>query len=311
MIRTQYYVQGPFGVPDFSGPAELNILGQWVTADIQLVPLSVLEAIDLVAAAMADPGFAPEDLDGNAHTAAIGPRGVRVENHFVEHVQGEFTLDDAFRVLIDFWDYCRQADPEEADAYRREYADEYGRDPLAGIRDLQNTGFEIREGRCAIGPRPVAGAADLADAVGEMYSCEAEDAVLVWNRLPIRLTYRYDIAVLLDDLVPLLEEVRRPGFSGTEVFWGSDTFRAEWKLTPEGGGLRIRARWHSTLGNHESSLTERGDVTVGAKEFVGAWCKVLRRIVTDVEAGSVELADDGFLVRAKALLGTTTTGATG
>ncbi|GLV99373.1 hypothetical protein ABTX82_07430 [Streptomyces lavendulae] len=48
-----------------------------------------------------------------------------------------------------------------------------------------------------------------------------------------------------------------------------------------------------------------------AKEFVGAWCKVLRRIVTDVEAGSVELADDGFLVRAKALLGTTTTGATG
>ncbi|ATZ28357.1 hypothetical protein SLAV_32925 [Streptomyces lavendulae subsp. lavendulae] len=124
VIRTQYYVQGPFGVPDFSGPAELNILGQWVTADIQLVPLSVLEAIDLVAAAMADPGFAPEDLDGNAHTATIGPRGVRVENHFVEHVQGEFTLDDAFRVLVDFWDYCRQANPEEVDAYRREYADE-------------------------------------------------------------------------------------------------------------------------------------------------------------------------------------------
>ncbi|MFE9636058.1 hypothetical protein [Streptomyces sp. NPDC006463] len=311
MIRTQYYVQGPFGVPSFSGPAELKFLGQWVTADIQLVPLAILEAIDLVTAAQANPGFAPEDLDGNAHTVTIGPQGVRVENYFVEHVQGEFTLDDAFRVLVDFWDYCCLANPEKADSRRREYADEYGRDPLAGIRDLRGTEFEIREGRCAIGPRPVAEAADLADAVGEMYSSESEDAVLVWNRVPIRLTYRYDIAVLLDDLVPLLEEVRRPGFSGAEVFWGSDTFSAEWKLTPEGGDLRIRARWHSTLGNHESSLTERGDVTVGAMEFVSEWCKILRRIVTDAEAGSVELADDDLLVRAKTLLGTTTTEATG
>lgn len=152
--------------------------------------------------------------------------------------------------------------------------------------------------------------ADGEKAVGEMYSSGAEDAVLVWNRVPIRLTYRYDIAVLLDDLVPLLEEVRRPEFSGAGVFWGSDTFSAEWELTREGGDLRIRARWHSTLGNHESSLTERGDVTVGAQEFVGEWSRILRRVVTDAEAGSVELADDDLLVRAKALLRTTTTEAT-
>ncbi|UUY46887.1 hypothetical protein NRK68_06455 [Streptomyces yangpuensis] len=135
MIRTKYYVEDAFGVPSFSGPAELNILGQWVTADIQLSPLSVLEAIDLVAEAKANPRFTPEDLDGNAHTVTISPQGVRVENYFVEHVQGEYTLDDAFRVLVDFWDYCCVANPQKADSRRREYVAEYGLDPLAGIRD--------------------------------------------------------------------------------------------------------------------------------------------------------------------------------
>ncbi|MET9362862.1 hypothetical protein ABZX93_18350 [Streptomyces sp. NPDC006632] len=139
MIRTQYYVQDAFGGPEFSGSSELSILGQWVTADIQLSPLSVLEAIDLVAQARADSGFVPEDLDGNAHTATISPQGVRVENHFVEHVRGDFTLDDTFRILVDFWDYCCQAHPEKVDARRRQYAEENGHDPLIGIRDFLGT----------------------------------------------------------------------------------------------------------------------------------------------------------------------------
>ncbi|MEU8583627.1 hypothetical protein [Streptomyces abikoensis] len=54
-------------------------------------------------AAKADPDLVPEDLDGNAHTTTISPRGVSVENHFAEHVEGE-------------------------------YAQEHGRDPLAGVR---------------------------------------------------------------------------------------------------------------------------------------------------------------------------------
>ncbi|MEU2393724.1 hypothetical protein [Streptomyces sp. NPDC007369] len=134
MTRTKYYVEGAFGAPSFAGPDELMFLGEWVTADIQLSPLSVLEAIDLVTAARTDPGFVPEDLDGNAHTATISPQGVRVENHCVEHVR---------------------------------------------IRALPETGFEIREGHTASAPRLFAEAADLADAVAEMYSSESEDAVLV------------------------------------------------------------------------------------------------------------------------------------
>ncbi|MEU3722805.1 hypothetical protein [Streptomyces sp. NPDC031705] len=160
--------------------------------------------------------------------------------------------------------------------------------------------FSIQAGCPAV--RRCESAADMADAVGELYSSDAEDAILVWNLVPIRVPYGYDLAALVDDVVPLLEEVRRPDFSETDVFWGSDTFSAEWHIVREGDSLRIGARWHSTLGNYESLLAERGDSVIPVEEFVGEWGKVLRRIVADIESQSVELEDDDIFVRAKALL---------
>ncbi|MFG2336647.1 hypothetical protein [Streptomyces yangpuensis] len=160
--------------------------------------------------------------------------------------------------------------------------------------------FSIQVGCPAV--RRCGSATDMADAVGEMYPSEGEDAVLVWNLVPVRLSYGHDLAVLLDDLVPLLEEIRRPGFSNTEVFWGSDTFSAEWGIVREGDSLRIRASWHSMLGGYESLLAERGDAVVPVWDFIGEWAKVLRRIVTDIEVERVELQDYDLFRRAKALL---------
>ncbi|KOV18308.1 hypothetical protein ABZZ01_30905 [Streptomyces virginiae] len=142
----------------------------------------------------------------------------------------------------------------------------------------------------------------MADAVGEMYPTEGEDAILVWNLVPVRLSYGHDLAALLDDLVPLLEAIRRPGFSETEVFWGADTFAAEWRIVRQADLLRIHARWHSTLGNYEALLAERGDVVVPAADFIGEWVKVLRRIVTDIEAERVEFEDVDLFLRTTALL---------
>ncbi|MEU8462797.1 hypothetical protein [Streptomyces sp. NPDC029003] len=46
-----------------------------------------------------------------------------------------YGVKDAFQVLVDFWDYCCLANPQKAASRRHEYAEEHGRDPLAGIRD--------------------------------------------------------------------------------------------------------------------------------------------------------------------------------
>ncbi|AOR32986.1 hypothetical protein BFF78_19660 [Streptomyces fodineus] len=137
MIRTQYYARDEkFRTPRFTGPAELKVLGAWVSGDIQLSPLAILEAIDLVRLAQSDPGFSPEEMDGNAYTATFSPQGVAIENHFLEHVQGDFPLDTVLAVLLDFWDYYVLGRPEEVVPYWNEYVKENGRDPLAGLRNV-------------------------------------------------------------------------------------------------------------------------------------------------------------------------------
>ncbi|GAA2362158.1 hypothetical protein GCM10010246_61360 [Streptomyces cuspidosporus] len=148
----------------------------------------------------------------------------------------------------------------------------------------------------------VESAEDMADAVGQLYPLETEHAVLVWNRVPVLLEYRYDIPVLLDDLVPLLEEVRRPEFSETRVYWGSDTFSAEWQIRRDGALLDIHSRWMAVSGGYEFLLNDRSQLTVEINSFVAEWLKVLRRITYDLGAQTVHFEDDDLVVRVKALL---------
>ncbi|WP_141578035.1 hypothetical protein [Actinomadura sp. WMMA1423] len=143
---------------------------------------------------------------------------------------------------------------------------------------------------------------DMADATGQMYPMGTEDAILFWNRVPVRLEYRYDIPVLLDDLVSLLEEVQSPEFSQTEVYWGSDTFSAEWNIVRDGDSLRIDSRWNGVHGSYESLLNDRSQLTVRIDSFVAEWLKVLRRITSDLAIRHVRLEDDDIATRAETLL---------
>ncbi|MES9601921.1 MULTISPECIES: hypothetical protein [Actinomadura] len=147
----------------------------------------------------------------------------------------------------------------------------------------------------------VGSAEDMADATGQMYPMDTEDAILFWNRVPVRLEYRYDIAVLLDDLVPLLEEVQNPEFSQTQIHWGSDTFSTEWNIARDGDSLRIDSRWDSIHGSYEFLLNERSQLTVRIESFVAEWLKVLRRITSDLAIRHVRLEDDDIATRAKTL----------
>jgi hypothetical protein len=147
----------------------------------------------------------------------------------------------------------------------------------------------------------VESAEDMADATGQMYPMDTEDAILFWNRVPVRLEYRYDIPVLLDDLVPLLEEIQNPEFSQTQVHWGSDTFSTEWNIVRDGDSLSIESCWDSVHGSYEFLLNERSQLTVRTDSFVAEWLKVLHRITSDLTIRHVRLEDDDIATRAKTL----------
>ncbi|PKW19531.1 hypothetical protein [Saccharopolyspora spinosa] len=150
--------------------------------------------------------------------------------------------------------------------------------------------------------RPPDVAADMSDAIGEIYPLETEDAILIWNLVPIRLSYRYDLSVLVDDLVPLLEKVQEDEFTSGSTHWGSDTFSAEWKIVRTGQDLTITAKWLSTLGNYEELLNARAVVSTSLSTFVHELTKLLIRTSSDINAVGVELEDQDIFQRAEAII---------
>ncbi|MCD0483389.1 hypothetical protein LO771_13495 [Streptacidiphilus sp. ASG 303] len=127
-ITDYYSLDGK--APRYTGPEELSVLGQWVDSDIQLSPYSVLQVLDLVRKAEQDVFAVTEEFGGNAHTTEISPKGVSIENDWVEHVRGTFTLDQALDVLLDFWEFCKVCLGEKSEQVHREWVAEHGRDPL-------------------------------------------------------------------------------------------------------------------------------------------------------------------------------------
>lgn len=149
----------------------------------------------------------------------------------------------------------------------------------------------------------VDGVADnLADAITLLYPVDTDVLIVSWNLVPIVLTYGEDVQVVVDDVVVLLEQLQDPGTRTARVYWGSSTFRAEWRLRREGGILVVDSRWDSTLGSYESLLNERSRLTVDTAVFTREWLKVLRRLVEDIAAKAVRLEDADMLRRARALL---------
>ncbi|MFI1914811.1 hypothetical protein [Nocardia sp. NPDC020380] len=143
---------------------------------------------------------------------------------------------------------------------------------------------------------------DFAEAVSQIYWDAEEYAVLVWNWVPILLSYSDDISVMLHDLVPLLEEVQRPGFVGCRVQWGSNTFLAQWDFSRDRELLVIDASWQSTNGSYEHLLSNRPRVSMPIRVFVDEWSKILRQILADFDSMAVVIADHDILQRTRGLL---------
>jgi hypothetical protein len=146
------------------------------------------------------------------------------------------------------------------------------------------------------------------DAVSKVYSPDTEYMVLSWDLVPVAVDYHYDMYVLVDDIVLMLEGLLAEDFSEVRVAWGSSSFRAVWWIRPKESGdgpreLVLDSEWDCILGSYEFLLNERREITVERDEFIGRWFALLRKLVADVEAKNVRMEDTMMFDRAKALIG--------
>jgi hypothetical protein len=105
-------------------------------------------------------------------------------------------------------------------------------------------------------------AADFSEAITFAYAKDTEPAVLSWNHVLVAIDYHYDVSVMAEDVVDLLEELEDPGFPETCVNWGSSTFQGQWAIRATLGDLVLTSWWGEVHGSYEFLLNERSELTV-------------------------------------------------
>ncbi|SFF40258.1 hypothetical protein SAMN04487969_13421 [Paenibacillus algorifonticola] len=122
-------------------------------------------------------------------------------------------------------------------------------------------------------------AENLSDAIESSFPLLTENVVIKWNYVPILLSYKYDISIMIDDILEILEVIKED--SGTKtVYWASNTFAHVWHLSWDSTQLVINAEWGDIAGGMELLLQNSGNVTLKRQSFVSEWKRVLRNLIT-------------------------------
>lgn len=120
----------------------------------------------------------------------------------------------------------------------------------------------------------------LGEAVETVFPLNTESAILVWHHLYIALSYKYDVSVIIDDVISMLVVLMRPGPGHHEVQWASNTFLARWTLDwDEEGQLAVDAEWSSVVGVPECAVQKAGGICIPKEQFVAEWKDLLGTIL--------------------------------
>lgn len=130
---------------------------------------------------------------------------------------------------------------------------------------------------------------NLGEAVETAFPLNTESAVVVWHHLYIALSYKYDLSVMIIDLMSMLRTLTRPGPGTHEVQWASNTFLSHWVLQWSAEGeLAIDAEWTSVVGVPEYVLNRTGGVCIRKSQFLAEWKEVLGRVLATLTASGYE-----------------------
>ncbi|MDZ8055685.1 MAG: hypothetical protein RMX68_026880 [Aulosira sp. ZfuVER01] len=132
---------------------------------------------------------------------------------------------------------------------------------------------------------------DFAELIEAIFPMQTEDVFLIWNWVPVRLNYKYDLSVMIEDLIPLLAKLIDSDSGSHRVYWGSNTFRAEWIIDWANGQLNIASQWDSIAGNYEELLNSRSKLEISQDLFLREWKALLRKIVELIDNMNIIVTD--------------------
>lgn len=135
------------------------------------------------------------------------------------------------------------------------------------------------------------------DAMESVFPLYGEHAVLVWNHIPILLSYKYDLSCMVEDLLLIIEELQSRHSGELTNHWVSNTFAHEWRFEWSDNRLTIESKW-GEIGNGLDELLRRsGPVTLDIEAFMAEWKRVLGNVVEALRRAGHEEAESADMAR--------------
>lgn len=126
----------------------------------------------------------------------------------------------------------------------------------------------------------------LEHAIETAFVSDTEDAFLNWQGVSIPLSYKYDISIMIEDLMFLIGEIKSADVGNLKITWPSNTFQAVWQVSWADGRILCQSEWHSVSGNIEGVLRATESIEMDIQDFLSEWKAPLQRVIEGLhEAG--------------------------
>src|SRR5438128_712566 len=124
----------------------------------------------------------------------------------------------------------------------------------------------------ASNPRSVAdhdaGDDSLDDAIETVFPLHTEHALLAWNHIYVPLSYKYDFAVIINDVLDIIQAIQTSAQGSHSVHWPSNTFAAIWNMQWDQGMIAVQSKWNCVLGETEAMLAGRPVIRIPCEDIV-------------------------------------------
>lgn len=133
----------------------------------------------------------------------------------------------------------------------------------------------------------------LGEAIETIFPLRTDFALLVWNNVYVPLTYKYDISIMINDIILMLDSVAVKEEGSITVVWPSNTFRTQWTLSWSATDLAITTTWESVLGGTESMLNRVPSLSLDKNTFLLEWKPLLNKIRDSIlmNSGNMDTKD--------------------
>jgi hypothetical protein len=113
--------------------------------------------------------------------------------------------------------------------------------------------------------------ASLSDAIQTVFPMDTERMIMVWNYVHIPLGYKYDVSLMVDDIIVLCNDILRAQEGRRRVHWPSNSFAVIWDLVWDAGTVAVNAQWNRVVGGTESVLASKSSISIQRVDFLAEW----------------------------------------